>query len=460
MAKKLKSVMEADNEINDIEDLLKGQEPTTVRDGKDIFGESEDDDKKDDDVEVNESDDDDDEDKNDVNEAEIEDVIDASDKVLNAIGKKDSNEGTSGGDETIDEGDEFCVGDDNSDEIFEDEEADAENARNKKVSEAKKLKEAKDAKAAKKLKEAKAAKKAAKLKEAEDDDDDKDDLDESEDDDDDDDKVNESDDDEDDDKDMNESDDDDDDKDDDKVNESTLSPKELKIVMEALKIPASAKKEIKTIFEAMVKNKIKAQKSLIEAKSEKKVAKIREELIEGVDLYAKEVVTKWKAANKPVFENQVKLARLEEGFHKLGEIFKALGLESSLNESAVAAKYSTLTTKYNALLERNQKLESYVEKIHVRELYEACVSGLSKNQKRKFISLAETLEYDTVKDLKEKLDAIKKLFVEKKVYEDDELEDKTVNEESFDDEGVLSPDENDIGDNDALVSESVKLLMI
>ena len=454
MAKKLKSVMEADNEINDIEDLLKDQEPKTVRDGKDIFGESEDDDKKDDEVEVNEDEESDD-DKDDVNEAEIEDVIDASDKVLNAIGKKDSNEGTSGGDETISEGDDdFCTGDDNSDEIFEDEMADEENARNKKkVDEAKK---------AKKLKEAKAAKKAAKLKEAEDeDDDDKDDVNESDDEDEDDDKVNESEDDDDEKDDVNESDEDDDkDDEDDKVNESTLSPKELKIVMEALKIPASAKAEIKTIFEAMVKNKIKAQKALIEAKSEKKVAKIRSELIEGVDLYAKEVVTKWKAANKPVFENQVKLARLEEGFHKLGEIFKALGLESSLNESAVAAKYQTLTTKYTALLERNQKLEAYVEKIHVRELYEACVSGLSKNQKRKFISLAETLEYDTVKDLKEKLDAIKKLFVEKKVYEDDELEDKTANEDVFDDEGVLTPGENDIGDNDALVNESVKLLMI
>ena len=446
MAKKLKSVMEADNEINDIEDLLKAQEPKTVRDGKDIFGESEEDDKNDDDVEVNEDEDTDD-DKNDVNEAEIEDVIDASDKVLNAIGHVDTNEGKSKGSETIEESDEFCTGDDDGQNIFEDDQADADNKRNKD----------KDAG----IDESKKSKKK-KLKEDDDSDkdDDKDELDEDEDSDDDDKKDLDEDEDSDDDKDdMNESDDDEED-DDDKVNESTLSPKELKIVMEALKIPASSKKEIKTIFEAMVKNKIKSQTKLIEAKSAKKVAKIRSELIEGVDLYAKEVVKKWKEANKPIFESKVKLARLEEGFHKLGEIFKALGLESSLNESAVASKYTTLTTKYNALLERNQKLEAYVEKIHVRELYESCVSGLSKNQKRKFISLAETLEYDTVKDLKEKLDAIKKLFVEKKVYEDDELEDKTVNEDGdFDEDGVITPAENDIGDNDALVTESVKLLM-
>ena len=409
MAKKLKSIMEEDNEINDIEDLLKDQEPKSDDSG-DALAESDDDE-----IEVNEEDDDD---KDKVDESEIEDVIDASDKVLNAVGNKETNQGKSGGDETISE-DEFDTGNDDGQNIFEDEDEDAD----------------KD-----------------KVDESEDDD--KDDLEES-DDDDDDDKLDE-DEDEDADKDkVDESEDDDDDK----VNESTLSPKELKIVMEALKIPASSKKEIKTIFEAMVKNKIKAQKSLIEKKAEKKVAKIREELIEGVDLYAKEVVSKWKTANKPVFESKAKLARLEEGFHKLAEIFQTLGLDAALNESKVASKYTTLTQKYTALLERNQKLEAYVEKMHVRELYESYVSGLSKNQKRKFVSLAETLEYDTVRDLKEKLDAIKKLFIEKKVYEDDELEDKTVNEEDFNDDGVLTPDENDIGTNDALVNESVKLLM-
>lgn len=383
MAKKLKSIME-DNEINDIEDLLKDQEPKVDQDGEDIF-ESEDEENKDD-IEVDESDEEDDKD---LEESEIEEIIDASDKELNALGKKATNQGKSGGDETITE-DEFETGEDDGEDIFESEDEEEE-------------------------------------------------LDEPDEEDE---KVDEE-----------------EEEEEEKLEEARLSPKELKIVMEALEIPASSKKEIQVVFEAMVSNKIKSQKALIEKKAAAKVSKIRKELIEGIELYADDVVRKWKEANQPIFESKAKLSRLEEGFHKISQIFQELGLESSLNESKTAQKYSELSKKYTSLLERNKKLEAYVEKVHVRELYESYVSDLSKNQKRRFIALAETLEYSTLKDLKEKLEAVKKLFVEKKVYEEDELENTTVDEENFEDDGVITPPESTDGVTDPLITESVKLFM-
>lgn len=406
MAKRLKSIMEADNEINDIEDLLKDQEPEVEKSGEDIF-ESEDEENKDDEIEVDENEDEDEDKDLDENEDEddedkdldedIEKIDEPDEDLLNAIGKVTSNEGKSKGSEevpgvgaSLSENDDFDTGEDNSDEIFESDDADEEDKE---------------------------------LDENEDEDEDEDDEDKKD------------------------------------LDESKLSPKELKIVMESLKIPASSKKEIKIVFESMVANKLKAEKALIEKKAEKKVAKIREELIEATDLYAKEVVRKWKEANKPVFESKAKLARLEEGFHKLAEIFSSLGFETTLNESEISKKYTTIVKRHKELLERNQKLEAYVERIQVKELYEGYLTGMSKNQRRKFVSLAETLEFDTIKDLKEKLDAIKKLFVEKKTYENDELEDNEVNEDEFNDDGVLTPDENDLAGNDALVNESLKLLM-
>lgn len=249
-----------------------------------------------------------------------------------------------------------------------------------------------------------------------------------------------------------------DDEDEEEVTEK-LTEKEQTIIMEALKLPKKAQKDLNVIFESMVARKIKKERELIAEKAERKVEKVKDELVEALDVYAKEVVKKWKVDNAPIFEKQREYDVLKENFNKLSEIFKAVGISTVLSESQISEKYTELSKENQKLLERNQKLEDYVEKIQIRELYESYVDGLSKNQKRKFVSLAESLEFDNVKELKEKLDAIKKLFVESKKYESDELDSEVKNENDDEedkvDEGSIIQKESKRTD---LVSESLKLL--
>jgi hypothetical protein len=501
MAKKLKSVLESSGEvINDLDDLMRMQEPKFVGKGTDIF-ESEDED--DDDKEtLKEDDDSKDEDdvikeakkimakrkaklkEDDDSEDERKDKINIDEDEFNALGSKITNQGKSGTSNELDPSkDEKDANifedieniikskDEDSADIFESEDEDDDDKETLKEKKKSKLKEAEDDDSKDEddvIKEAKKimAKRKAKLKEADGDNDEDDKLKEKQNPDGTNSKtdwdgklkekkkakIKEAD--------GDEYEDDWDEKDkEDFLDESkTLSDKEQKLVLEALNIPASAKNEVKTIFESMVANKLRSEKKRIANRFQKKLEEERANLIESLDLYAKEEVRKWKEENKPIFESKARMKKLEEGFNAMSKMFKELGFDTVLSESVIGNKYSTLIKEHKAVLERNNKLESIVENINVKQLYENATVGLSRNQARRFASLAESLEFDNVKDLNEKLKTLRKLFTEQKKYESEELDvdNSKVNEsdEDNDDGNILVKEET----ADDLVSESLKIL--
>lgn len=220
----------------------------------------------------------------------------------------------------------------------------------------------------------------------------------------------------------------------DEEKEDTLSEAEQKIVMEALNIPASAMKELKIVFESMVANKVQKHKKLAESRAARKAAKIVTEMKKTLELQVEETVRQWHSKNKPIFEAQEKMKRLEESFKQVSNILKGVGFETSLNESATATRYSKLATAHNTLLERNKKLERFVEDTQVRKLFEKKVEGLSQNQKRRFTALAENLEYKDLKDLDERLETLRKLFKESRKNESELDADEIVISEEGDEE--------------------------
>ena len=167
----------------------------------------------------------------------------------------------------------------------------------------------------------------------------------------------------------------------------------------------------KTIFEAAINSKVAKIEEALEADHVKalteEVAEFKNELTERVDSYLEYVASEWMQENQLAVDQGLK-GELSESF--------MTGLKGLFEEHYVSVpedKYDVLESMVNKLDEMEEKLNEQIDKnVSLNKRLAESTSdgilsevseGLAVTQKDKLASLAESVEFETENDYREKL---------------------------------------------------------
>ena len=178
------------------------------------------------------------------------------------------------------------------------------------------------------------------------------------------------------------------------------------------------KAKAKTIFEAAINSKVAEIRATIEEEHEariaEEIAEQKEALQERVDSYLEYVSDEWMEENTLAIEHGLK-AELTESFLS--------GMKSLFEENYVSIpddKYDVLEsmveklddmeTKLNEQIEKNINLNKSLAEATADGILESVSDGLASTQKEKLASLAESVEFESETQYREKLKTLKESY--------------------------------------------------
>ena len=186
---------------------------------------------------------------------------------------------------------------------------------------------------------------------------------------------------------------------------------DIAALVEGEELSEEFQNKAKTIFEAAINSKVAKIEEALEADHIKalteEVAEFKNELTERVDSYLEYVASEWMQ------ENQLAVDKVLKG--ELSESFMT-GLKGLFEEHYVSVpedKYDVLESMVNKLDEMEEKLNEQIDKnVSLNKRLAESTSdgilsevseGLAVTQKDKLASLAESVEFETENDYREKL---------------------------------------------------------
>jgi hypothetical protein len=151
----------------------------------------------------------------------------------------------------------------------------------------------------------------------------------------------------------------------------------------------------KTIFEAAINSKVSAIREEIvrehEEKLSEEVEEIKVELQERVDSYLEYVADEWFVENQLAVENGLKADMTESFLEGMKGLFD-------------------METKLNEQIEKNIALNKGLAEATADGILESVSEGLAATQKEKLASLAESVEFESDEEYREKLETLKESY--------------------------------------------------
>ena len=202
-----------------------------------------------------------------------------------------------------------------------------------------------------------------------------------------------------------------------------IMKKKMKEDVEALfsddsTISEEFKSKVSTIFEARVADRVSQIEEETEAKYagmlEEAVESIRADLTEKVDDYLSYVVEQWMKDNEIAIESGLRSELTEDFIAGMRNLFAEHYIDVPAEKvdlvDELAGKVEELESKLNEEIERAVDLKkSLVESRKVEMTREVC-EGLTDTQVEKIKSLAESVEFSTEDEYKQKLETIRENY--------------------------------------------------
>ena len=183
------------------------------------------------------------------------------------------------------------------------------------------------------------------------------------------------------------------------------------------------KAKAKTIFEAALKSKVGEIREALEVQYSEALAEeveeIKVELSERVDAYLEYVSDEWFAENALAIEGGLKTEMTESFLEGMKGLFedhyvtipedKYDVLESMVN------KLDDMETKLNEQIEKNVSLNKRLAESVADGILDQVSEGLASTQKEKLASLAESVEFESEEEYREKLEILKESYFSRTV---------------------------------------------
>ena len=174
----------------------------------------------------------------------------------------------------------------------------------------------------------------------------------------------------------------------------------------------------KTILEAAVKGKVIQIKEVLDAEYESKlleeVEEIKGALNERVDSYLEYVSDEWFTENQLAVENGLKEELSESFMTGLKSLFEEHYVQIPEEKydvlKSMVEKLDDMETKLNEQIEKNIALNKGLAEATADGILESVSEGLAATQKEKLASLAESVEFESDEEYREKLETLKESY--------------------------------------------------
>ena len=178
------------------------------------------------------------------------------------------------------------------------------------------------------------------------------------------------------------------------------------------------KEKAKTIFEAALNSKVKEIQETLEVQYEEKLQEAREELKaslqERVDSYLEYVSQEWIDENTLAIEHGLKTEMTESFLGGMKSLFEEHYVTIPEDKydvlESMVDKLDDMETKLNEQIDKNIGLNKRLGESVASGILESVSEGLAATQKEKLASLAESVEFDSETQYREKLEVLKESY--------------------------------------------------
>ena len=182
------------------------------------------------------------------------------------------------------------------------------------------------------------------------------------------------------------------------------------------------REKAKVIFEAALNSKVKEIQEALEAQYAEKLAEekegLKDTLTERVDAYLEYVCEEWMKENELAVEAGLKTEMTEsflEGMKGLFEEHYVTIPEDKYDVlESMVEKLDEMETKLNEQIDKNIDLNKRLAESTADSILDSISEGLAATQKEKLASLAESVEFESEAEYREKLETLKESYFSSK----------------------------------------------
>jgi hypothetical protein len=178
------------------------------------------------------------------------------------------------------------------------------------------------------------------------------------------------------------------------------------------------REKAKVIFEAALKSKVNEVKEALEVQYDERlveeIEEIKEALKERVDSYLEYVADEWFIENELAVEQGLKTEMTENFLSGMKELFEAHYVTIPEDKydvlESMVEKLDDMETKLNEQIEKNIHLNQRLAESVADGILDQVSGGLASTQKEKLASLAESVEFESEEEYREKLEMLKESY--------------------------------------------------
>jgi hypothetical protein len=179
----------------------------------------------------------------------------------------------------------------------------------------------------------------------------------------------------------------------------------------------------RTIFEAAINSRVSQIQETLEEKYAtallEEVEEIKTALSERVDSYLEYVADEWFNENALVIEKGLKTEMTESFLQGMRGLFEEHYVQIPEDKydvlESMVEKLDEMETKLNEQIEKNVSLNKRLAESVADGIFEQVAEGLADTQKDKLASLAESVEFESEEEYREKLETLKESYFPSRV---------------------------------------------
>jgi len=210
----------------------------------------------------------------------------------------------------------------------------------------------------------------------------------------------------------------DDEEDDEEVQEDFDIEDDVNALLDGEELSEEFQLKARTIFEAALRSKVSEIKESIEDQYARalveEVEEIKTELNERVDSYLEYVADEWFTENCLAIEQGLKAELTESFIQGMKGLFEDHYVEIPEDKydvlDSMVEKLDEMETKLNEQIEKNVSLNKRLSESVADGIFEQVSGGLAATQKDKLASLAESVEFESESEYREKLETLKESY--------------------------------------------------
>ena len=178
------------------------------------------------------------------------------------------------------------------------------------------------------------------------------------------------------------------------------------------------REKAKVIFEAALNSKVKEIQEALEAQYAEKLAEekegLKDTLTERVDAYLEYVCEEWMTENELAIDHGLKTEMTESFLSGMKGLFEEHYVTIPEDKydvlESMVEKLDEMETKLNEQIDKNIDLNKRLAESTAGSILDQISEGLAATQKEKLASLAESVEFESEDEYREKLETLKESY--------------------------------------------------